>query len=262
MTTADQTCKYFLKPLITTILLSNLIAGCSNVPEKPTDEHLQIARNAIQEAQNNPLVAKYAANELAKAKQLLTQAETTTTEEELERLTSQAQQQAQQAIAIARQKATKAEPVPPPRPEVVQACEEANTRRLEDLLKELKNRQTERGWVLLLEKDIFKPGKADLLPVAIRHLNKVATFLKHNPNRKATIEGHTENVGDRNFTLGLSQRRAEEVRFTLVKCGIASNRVMAKGLGGTLPVTSRSRQSTGGEPQRVEIIILNEGRDF
>lgn len=261
MTTTDQTCKYFLKPLITTILLSSLIAGCSNVPEKPTNEHLQAARNAIQEAQNNPLVAKYATHELAEAEQLLKQAETTTTEEELEQLTSQAQQQAQQAIAIAKQKATKAEPVQP-RPAESQACEEANTRRLKDLLKELKNRQTERGSVLLLENDIFKPGKADLLPAAIHQLNKVATFLKHNPNRKATIEGHTENVGDRNFTLGLSQRRAEEVRFTLVKCGIASNRVMAKGLGGTLPVASRSRQATGQEPQRVEIIILNEGRDF
>jgi outer membrane protein OmpA-like peptidoglycan-associated protein len=261
MTTINQTCKYFLKPLITTILLSNLIAGCSNVPEKPTNEHLQAARNAIQEAQNNPLVAKYAVNELAKAEQLLKQAETTTTEEELEQLISQAQQQAQQAIAIAKQKATKAEPVPP-RPEVVQACEEVNTRRLEDLLHQINNRQTERGWVLLLENDIFKPGKADLLPAAIRHLNEVATFLKHNPNRKAMIEGHTENVGDRNFTLGLSQRRAEEVRFTLVKCGIASNRVMAKGLGGTLPVARRSPQSTGREQQRVEIVILNEGRDF
>jgi outer membrane protein OmpA-like peptidoglycan-associated protein len=54
------------------------------------------------------------------------------------------------------------------------------------------------------------------------------------------IVGHTDNVGDDAFNLGLSQNRAHEVVAFLVSCGIDASRLHAEGYGETRPKASNA----------------------
>lgn len=59
-----------------------------------------------------------------------------------------------------------------------------------------------------------------------------ATFLKRYPNTKVVIEGHSSSLGDKQYNVWLSQKRAESVRTILVKeYGINLDRLAAKGFG-------------------------------
>ncbi|HEY6838657.1 MAG TPA: OmpA family protein, partial [Geobacteraceae bacterium] len=55
----------------------------------------------------------------------------------------------------------------------------------------------------------FATGKADILPKYHDEIGKVAEFMKTYPDAKGVIEGHTDNVGGKDYNLKLSQRRAD-----------------------------------------------------
>jgi peptidoglycan-associated lipoprotein len=51
-------------------------------------------------------------------------------------------------------------------------------------------------------------------------LDAHARFLKANPGRKVSLEGHTDERGGREYNLALGQKRAEAVRRALVLLGV------------------------------------------
>lgn len=53
-------------------------------------------------------------------------------------------------------------------------------------------------------------------------LNKVATYMKENPNIMLLLEGHTEPEGDKGYNLRLSKDRCIVVKNYLVEKGIPS----------------------------------------
>jgi OmpA-OmpF porin, OOP family len=229
----------------------------------------RLPNGAYQAAQANPITRQYARTELSQAEQTLRKAEGATSEAEREHFAKLAQQQVQQAVTMAERNKVKADKerattgkessTSPVAAADTMTCEDPKIQRVEDLVGELNGKKTGQGWILLFGDDQFEAGKANLLPVGKHSLSKVAVFLKNSPQRKAKIEAYTDNVGDRDYNLGLSQRRADEVRFALVNCGIASNRVLAKGFGSATPVANNSQEAGRKKNRRVEIIILNEG---
>lgn len=58
-----------------------------------------------------------------------------------------------------------------------------------------------------------------------------ADYMKRNPKAIAYIFGHSDSYGYNKYCLGLSSRRAEEVKKLLVKEGIEKSRVYTKGFG-------------------------------
>jgi len=72
------------------------------------------------------------------------------------------------------------------------------------------------------------------------------------------ISGHTDDVGDDASNLTLSQQRAESVRNYLIKKGIAANRVVAKGYGETMPVTTGTSDEARQKNRRTEVKILSQ----
>jgi OmpA-OmpF porin, OOP family len=84
---------------------------------------------------------------------------------------------------------------------------------------------------------LFDSGKAVVKPDFRTDIQKVAVFMKNYPSAKAEIEGHTDNKGDAEMNLALSQRRADAVRNELiVQFGIAPGRLTAQGYGQTRPI--------------------------
>jgi hypothetical protein len=66
--------------------------------------------------------------------------------------------------------------------------------------------------------------------------NNGCPVVKENPEYRLIINGHTDNVGKPEKNLILSETRAKAVKNYLIKKGIASSRLTAKGYGDTQPV--------------------------
>jgi outer membrane protein OmpA-like peptidoglycan-associated protein len=145
--------------------------------------------------------------------------------------------------------------------EAAQARAQAETaRELAEQMKEeigkLNVKETDRGLVLTLGDVLFEFDKAELMPGAVRTVDKVVAFLEQYKTRDILIEGHTDSIGTAAYNQELSQRRAEALRDALIKRGIASNRIVAKGYGESYPVASNETEAGRQQNRRVEIVIL------
>ena len=166
----------------------------------------------------------------------------------------QARAQAEQARTQAEQARAQAEAEAQAR-----AAEQAKTAALSKELSDLKAQQTDRGIVLTVGDVLFATGKAEVAPGGQRSVDKLAEFLKKNPKRNVLIEGHTDNTGNEDFNLKLSQQRADAVRDLLVARGIATERITTKGYGPKYPLVVNDTPSGRQQNRRVEVVVLNEG---
>ena len=83
----------------------------------------------------------------------------------------------------------------------------------------------------------FDTDKADIKAQYHNEIAKLGEYMEKYPTTTATIEGHTDNVGDNEHNMKLSQQRAESVVDYLVKnFGIEGSRLSAKGYGSTRPI--------------------------
>ncbi len=101
----------------------------------------------------------------------------------------------------------------------------------------------------------FNQAKSKILPVSYAELDKLADFLVKHPNHKVRIEGHTDNIGDEDKNFELSERRAYAVAAYLVKKGVPSKQLDAKGFGGSRPLVVSKDKKYNPENRRVAFII-------
>ncbi len=140
------------------------------------------------------------------------------------------------------------------------ATADAVRQQSEDLqrqLAELNAKATDRGFVVTLGDVLFATGRSELKGGDASNLSKLAAFLNKYPDRTVTIEGHTDNVGNENANLALSQRRADSVKSYLVGQGVASARLAALGKGEGSPVAGNDSFTGRQQNRRVEVIISN-----
>lgn len=128
---------------------------------------------------------------------------------------------------------------------------------LQRQIAELNAKPTERGLVVTLGDVLFDTGKAELKSGATTNLAKLATFLNEYPDRSVLIEGHTDTVGNADYNQALSQRRADSVKFWLMKQGVKSERLVTSGKGEISPVSGNDSASGRQLNRRVEVIIEN-----
>jgi outer membrane protein OmpA-like peptidoglycan-associated protein len=126
---------------------------------------------------------------------------------------------------------------------------------LEAQLADLNAKQTERGLVVTLGDMLFETGKSQLLPGGERNVAKLAEFFIKNPDRTASIEGHTDNVGSAEMNYALSERRANAVMGALVGKGVARGSLSTRALGADVPAASNDTATGRQMNRRVEIVI-------
>ncbi len=101
----------------------------------------------------------------------------------------------------------------------------------------------------------FNTDKSDLLPYSIPELQRVAQIISKN-NLSVEIAGHTDNVGDDNYNMALSLRRAEAVKAFLVNEGCNASLFKVVGYGETKPATTNDTEQGKALNRRVEMRFL------
>lgn len=102
----------------------------------------------------------------------------------------------------------------------------------------------------------FETGKSNLKKESFRELKELVEYLELKKSVKIEIAGHTDDVGEDESNLNLSQKRAETVRKYLISKGISANRIIAKGYGETKPVANNSTEIGKQKNRRTEVHIL------
>jgi outer membrane protein OmpA-like peptidoglycan-associated protein len=128
----------------------------------------------------------------------------------------------------------------------------------EEELRGLHATRTDRGTVLTIGDRRFETDRAALKPAAMPDLDRIAGALRHDPDREVTIEGYTDDTGPVEYNRRLSEARADAVRDRLIGDGVAADRIVARGLGESMPIASNATESGRRENRRVEIILPPE----
>jgi OOP family OmpA-OmpF porin len=102
----------------------------------------------------------------------------------------------------------------------------------------------------------FDIGKATLRAGSSAALEELFAYLKNKEKVRVEIGGHTDNVGKDADNLKLSQQRAETIRNYLIKKGIHTSRVIAKGYGAAKPVADNATEEGRQLNRRTEVTLL------
>ena len=101
---------------------------------------------------------------------------------------------------------------------------------------------------------LFETGKATLKPESMEEIEKVADYMKKNPNARFEVQGHTDNQGSDKVNDPLSQQRAEAVVKALEEKGVDPFNLRAVGKGAHEPVADNKTDEGRAKNRRVEFI--------
>ncbi len=116
--------------------------------------------------------------------------------------------------------------------------------------------ETKRGTVLNLKNLNFAADKAVLLPGEEKKLAEIAGILKVADAAFFYVEGHTADIGEPEAQKQLSLERAKVITEVLIKFGIASDKFVYGGVGGTKPLAPNNTEEGRAKNRRVEITII------
>ena len=265
----------------TTLALSVALAlgACASAP--PPNPQLETARTAVQTAESDPNVSRYAQLDLEQAKKDLAVAESAYQAKQLDQVSQPAYLATQNARLAQSHAAAKADDakVAQGQTERDRIMLQARTREAENAklqadqarlsaeaskqeaaaaqaeLDQLKAQQTNRGTVITLGDVLFDTGMAQLKPGASRKMDQLAQYLTEHPDRRVQVDGFTDSVGTDSYNEELSQRRADAVKMALNQRGIDPTRVSTTGYGKAYPVASNSDSGGRQMNRRVEVVI-------
>ncbi|MCY1062603.1 OmpA family protein [Nannocystis sp. SCPEA4] len=103
---------------------------------------------------------------------------------------------------------------------------------------------------------VFDTNAQTLAPGSHEQLENLAAILKAYPNVHIKIGGYTDNTGDPNANLKLSQERADNVKKELVSRGIAGDRVETEGYGEQHPVAANTTEEGRAQNRRIALRVL------
>jgi outer membrane protein OmpA-like peptidoglycan-associated protein len=283
--------------ILSGLSLALALGACASMPQP--NAALEDARAAVQTAQADPNVAKYAPLDLDRAQKDLSIAEDANAhhrDAEVNQPAYLATQNARLAQAHAATKADEARVAAgqTERDQIMLAArtreadnarasaenaksaaaialnqrDQANqdaaraneeTARVQAELDALKATPTPRGLVLTLGDVMFDTGRSELKSGANRKMDQLAQFLTEHSDRRVQIDGFTDSVGTDAYNEELSQRRADAVKAALVSRGVAPARIGTEGYGKAYPVASNNDSGGRQLNRRVEVVIGTSG---
>jgi len=112
------------------------------------------------------------------------------------------------------------------------------------------------GTKVILKKIYFSTGSDVILKESFAQLNQLGELLKLNSRLKVEVSGHTDNVGDDLSNMLLSQKRADAIKYYLIKKSIQPNKIISIGKGEKEPIRENTTGVGRQENRRVEIMVV------
>ncbi len=116
----------------------------------------------------------------------------------------------------------------------------------------------EKGNKLTINPILFERGTDKILPASFPDIQQLAEILINNPNLSFLISGHTDNVGDREALLELSNNRALAMKKLLIEAGAKESQIRHQGMGADEPISDNSSEELRAVNRRVEILITRD----
>ncbi len=127
-----------------------------------------------------------------------------------------------------------------------------------DILPDIKLEELDVGESIIVPNIYFEFNQAYLRRESLSTLDKIVEKLKKNPKIKLEIQGHTDNIGTKEYNQKLSEKRANVVMEYLIKNGISPERLKAKGFGETKPIAPNDSEEGRSKNRRTEFLILEK----
>jgi outer membrane protein OmpA-like peptidoglycan-associated protein len=103
----------------------------------------------------------------------------------------------------------------------------------------------------------FATAKDIIKPKSFSGLNSLATLMKqHEADWKLKLIGHTDNEGEEEKNLVLSEKRAKAVKKYLIKKGVKEENILTEWYGETMPIDDNATPKGRQKNRRVEMKIM------
>lgn len=101
----------------------------------------------------------------------------------------------------------------------------------------------------------FDVNNAQLNAASFVELDALVNYLENTNNATIFIEGHTDNTGSEIANINLSEKRAFAIAQYLIKKGIATQRISAKGFGASKPIADNGTAAGRAQNRRTSFTI-------
>lgn len=119
-------------------------------------------------------------------------------------------------------------------------------------------KRIELGKAYTLNDILFDTDSYELKEMSKHVIKDFSEFLSKNPRVRVAIHGHTDNVGNAQENLTLSDNRAKAVYNFLIQFGISTSRLSYKGFGQTKPEAGNDTEEGRARNRRTEFVILSK----
>jgi len=109
---------------------------------------------------------------------------------------------------------------------------------------------------VVLKNVFFETNESKLKPESQVELDKLFTLLQQNSQMRVEISGHTDNVGNEEHNLVLSENRAKAVFDYLISKGIREDRMRYVGYGYSKPIVPNDTEEGRAMNRRTEFKII------
>lgn len=133
----------------------------------------------------------------------------------------------------------------------VEEMEEGNIELNPKLLKD----KIARVGKVVLDGIFFETGNDILKESSKPSLKIISSYLNENSNQKFYVVGHTDDTGNLESNLSLSEKRANAVVSALIKMGVNNTQLSSHGIGPFAPASNNSSDDGKAKNRRVELVL-------
>ena len=115
------------------------------------------------------------------------------------------------------------------------------------------------GENIVLNPIYFDYDRYNVTPKAAFELDKLVSIMKKYPSYIIKTESHTDNRGNHEYNMNLSEKRAQATVQYVISKGISASRITGEGFGKSRPVNNCGNGCTDAERQknrRSEFIVV------
>ncbi|WP_300973002.1 peptidoglycan-associated lipoprotein Pal [Sphingomonas sp. LHG3406-1] len=102
----------------------------------------------------------------------------------------------------------------------------------------------------------FGTDQSDISADAQATLRAQAKWLVANPNVRASVEGHADERGTREYNQALGERRAQAAKLFLMAQGVPENQLLTISWGKERPVATGSDESAWAQNRRAVTVVV------